>query len=93
MDECQICEDKLVSVLDKLPLCEGVWGNGGVASCILNLDTRWRWMVSFTPWLLYPRENSPGTLRIGGWMESRTGQETVAKRNKPCPYLESNPVT
>jgi len=31
-----------------------IWGNGGVALCILNLNTRWRWVVSFMSWLLYP---------------------------------------
>jgi hypothetical protein len=27
-----------------------VWGSGGVSSLILNLDTRWKWMSSFTLW-------------------------------------------
>jgi len=31
----------------------------GVVSCILNLGTRWRWMVSFTLRPLYPRGKSP----------------------------------
>jgi len=30
------------------------WGSGGIASRILKLGPRW-WMVSFTPWPLYPR--------------------------------------
>jgi len=32
------------------------WGNGGKFSRILDLSTRWRWVVSFTPRPLY----SPG---------------------------------
>jgi hypothetical protein len=28
-------------------------------STILHLSTRWRWVVSFTPLQLYPRENNP----------------------------------
>jgi hypothetical protein len=33
-------------------------GNGGITPCILNLSTRWRWMVSSTPRPLYPRRRS-----------------------------------
>jgi len=29
-------------------------GSGGIAPWILNFSTRWRSVVSFTPWLLYP---------------------------------------
>jgi len=29
------------------------WWSGGMAPCILDLSTRWRWEVSFAPWLLY----------------------------------------
>jgi hypothetical protein len=32
-----------------------VLGSGGIALCILNLGTRWRWVISFTPWPLYRR--------------------------------------
>jgi len=32
-------------------------GNGGVAPCILNLGTRWKWVVSFILWPLYPMSN------------------------------------
>jgi hypothetical protein len=31
----------------------------GTAPCILKLGTRWRWMVSFMPWSLYPWGKSP----------------------------------
>jgi len=34
---------------------EDVVGSGGIAARILDLCTRWRWVVSFTPWLLYPQ--------------------------------------
>jgi hypothetical protein len=43
------------------------WGSGGIAQRILDLDTRWRWVVSLTPRPLYPRERAPGTHWIGGW--------------------------
>jgi hypothetical protein len=32
---------------------KGIHGGRGVASCILNLGSRWRQVVSFMPWLLY----------------------------------------
>jgi len=34
-------------------------GSGGVAPHILNLCTRWNWVASFTPQLLYPGERTP----------------------------------
>jgi hypothetical protein len=40
-----------------------------------DLDTRWRWVVSFTPRPLTPRDKVPGTHWIGGWVgpQSRFG--------------------
>jgi hypothetical protein len=38
---------------------DGIWRNRGVAPLILNLDTRWRWEVSFRPRPLYPRKRIP----------------------------------
>jgi len=32
--------------------------NGSIAPCIFNLGTRGRWVVSFTPRPLYPREGA-----------------------------------
>jgi len=34
------------------------WGSGGLAPHI-NIGTRWRWVVSFMPQLLYPWGKSP----------------------------------
>jgi hypothetical protein len=36
--------------------------------------------VSFTPLPVYPRERAPGTLWIGGWVDSRTSLDAVEKR-------------
>jgi len=50
-------------------------GSGSVASNIFNPDTRWRWVVSFRPWLLYPRGKSSLYLldrRLGS--QSRSGR-------------------
>jgi hypothetical protein len=45
------------------------WGSGVIALYILDLGTRWRWMVSFTPWPLNPQGKSPWyplDRRLGG---------------------------
>jgi len=34
-------------------------GSGGIASFILNLRTRWRWVVSVMSWLLYIQGKRP----------------------------------
>jgi len=38
---------------------ETYWGNGGITPRLFNFGTRWRWVVSFKPWLLYPGRRSP----------------------------------
>jgi len=48
---------------------ETYWGNGGIASRVLDLGTRWRWVVSLTPRSLYPqgkRPRYPLDTRVGG---------------------------
>jgi len=45
------------------------WGSRGTAPLILNLGTRWRWVVSFTLRPLYPSVNCSRYLldrRLGG---------------------------
>jgi hypothetical protein len=52
------CERK--SCPGALTLClEDMWSSGGMAPSILDLGTRWRWVVCFTPRPLYPRGNRP----------------------------------
>jgi hypothetical protein len=66
----------------------GEWRYG---STILDLGTRWRWVVSFTPRPLYlPGERAPGTHWIGGWVGPKVGVDTVEKR-KISHCRESNP--
>jgi hypothetical protein len=56
----------------KLYLCfyqEDVLGSGDTVPCILNIGTRWRWVVSFTPRPIYSRGKSswyPLQWRLGG---------------------------
>jgi hypothetical protein len=35
------------------------WGSGDITPNIINLSTRWRWVVSFMPWPLYPQGRNP----------------------------------
>jgi hypothetical protein len=62
------------------PCHEGILGDGGIALCIIDLGTRWRWVVSFMPWLLYPQWQGPWYLWIGGCMGPRASLNVVVKR-------------
>jgi hypothetical protein len=74
--DCVSKEGKVVPVLNYLSTVP--WGHmreWRYSSTILKLDIRWRWVVSFTPWPIYPLEIIPGTYCIGGWMGLRAGLE------------------
>jgi hypothetical protein len=68
---------------------EDVWGNAGKAPYILKLSTRWKQVVSFTPWLLY----SSGNHYTGGWMGRKDYMDLVEKIKISFPYQESNPYS
>jgi hypothetical protein len=67
------------------------WGSGGIAPHILDLRTRWRWVVSFMLRLLYPQGMGPWYplhRRLGGphcW-PGHGGEE---KNSHPLPGLEA----
>jgi hypothetical protein len=63
-------------------------GEWGVAPRILDLGTRWRWLVSFTP-----RERAPGTHWIGGCVGPRASLDAVVKRKFSIPRRQSNTRT
>jgi hypothetical protein len=66
------------------------WESGGTASLILNLGTRWRWVVSSTPPLLYAQEKSPWYLlgrRMGG-TQSQSERGSEEKNSQPLQGLE-----
>jgi len=44
---------KVAPVLNQVPRHEDIGESGGIAPHILDLSTRWRWAVSFTPPSLY----------------------------------------
>jgi hypothetical protein len=61
------------------------WG-AKISPRILNLGTRWRWMVSFTP-----RERNPGTHWIEVWVGPRAGLDAVMKGKILSLCRNSNP--
>jgi len=67
------------------------WGSGGITLRLLDLSTRWRWVVSFMPQPLYPWGKSPDTQWTGGWVGPRAGLDAVVKRRIPSPSWDSNP--
>jgi hypothetical protein len=86
-----------VKVKVKLSLCstkhlamKTYRGSGGIAPRILDLSTRWRWVVSFTPLPLYPQGKSPWyplDRRLSG-PESRSGRGGEEKNSQPPPGIE-----
>jgi hypothetical protein len=71
---------KLFLCLTKHHAMKTYRGSGGIATRILNLGCRWRWVVSFTPWPLYLRGKSssyPLDRRLG---EPQSQSGAVAKR-------------
>jgi hypothetical protein len=68
----------LLSTGTTLPYHEDAWGLGGIAT-ILDLRTRFRRVVSFTPLAFYPREGTLGTQWVG-WMGLKACMDVVEKR-------------
>jgi hypothetical protein len=60
---------------------------------ILNLCTRWGWVVSITPRPRFtPGERTPVTHWIGGWVDHRAGLDAEARGKILCHCRGSNPV-
>jgi len=57
--------------------------SGVIAPRILDFDTIWKWLVSFTPRPFYPRVRTPCSHCTEGWVGSRVGLDEVAKRRNP----------
>jgi hypothetical protein len=65
------------------------WGSGDIATCIIDLGTRWRWVVRFTPRQLYPQGSItcyPLDRRLDG-PQGRSGRGAEDKNSQPLPGL------
>jgi hypothetical protein len=80
-------------VLNQAPRHEDVLGSGGIATRILDstLNTG-EWSAS-RPGSFIPKESTPGTYWIGGWVGTRAGLDAVVKREIPSPHRESKSRT
>jgi hypothetical protein len=74
------------------------WWSGGIAPRILDLGTRWRWVVSFTSRPLYHKGKNPWyplDRRLGG-PQSRSGRGGEEKNSQPLagikPYNPDSPA-
>jgi hypothetical protein len=76
---------KLSLCLTKHHAMKAYSGSGGTAPHILDLGTRWRWVVSFMPWLLYSQGKCPWyplDRRLGG-PQSHSGHSGREKNSQP----------
>jgi hypothetical protein len=76
---------------NQAPRHEGVLWEWRYSSTHSDLDTRWRWVVSFTPLPLYPQGKNlwyPMDRRRLGGLQSRSGRGGVEKNSKLLSGLE-----
>jgi hypothetical protein len=52
---------------EKVYLKLSLWESDCIDTRIIDIGTRWRWLVSFTPQPHYPGERASSTSWIGGW--------------------------
>jgi len=73
---------KVAPVL-RVPRHEGVLERARIAPIILYLGTRWRWIVSFTSWPLYPHGNSHWRRGRPQRRSGRGGEEKNSRSSSP----------
>jgi hypothetical protein len=81
---------KLSLCLTKHHAMKTYWGSAVIAPSILDLGTRWKWVVSFTPLPLYPQGRNPWhplNRRLGG-PRSRSGYGVEEKNSQSPPGIE-----
>jgi hypothetical protein len=72
---------KLSQCLTKHHAMKTYWGSGDIAPRILDVGTRWRWIVSFTPRPLYPQRKNPCWTR---WRR----EKFLAPAGNPTPAVQ-----
>ena len=70
------------------PYHNGILGGGRIGPLILNLGTRWRWVVNITPRLLYPGQELwyPLSIKLGYPQSVWTFQRTQNLLPNVCRY-------
>jgi hypothetical protein len=89
------CEEKIGVRCSEHHAMKAYWRSGDIAPRIIDLGTRWRWVVSFTPWPLYPQGKSPPyplDRRLSG-PQSRSGHGAEVKNSQPHRDSNSNHST
>jgi hypothetical protein len=81
---------KLSLCLTKHHTMKTYWDSRVIAQCILDSGTRLRWVVSFTPWPLYPQGKSPWYPldRRLGWPQSRSWYGGEERNSQNLPGLQ-----
>jgi hypothetical protein len=79
-----------ISCLIKNYAIKTYWGIVGIYPRILNLGTRWSWVISFTPQPLYPRGKRPRhkLIRRPGGLQNRSGRGGEEKNFLSLPGFE-----
>jgi hypothetical protein len=81
-----------VPVLYQVPRHKNLRGIGGIAPHIINFGIIWRWVVSSTPWPLYPRRKDSRcalVTRLGGEGRHQSRQERRFFYGPyPCHYTD-----
>jgi hypothetical protein len=67
-----------------------IWGNENI-SLILNLDARWRWIVTFIFRAIYPAERFYFTNCMGGGGRKNRDGLDVESRRKSLPITGTEP--
>jgi len=75
--------------LTKYHAMKTYFGNGGIATLILNLGTRWSWVISFTPRLLFLRY--PLVRRLSGPQSHSAPDGEEENISHQFPYRELKP--
>jgi len=79
-----ISKDEVVPVLlTEHHAMEAYWGGEVQLNAFFDLGSRWRRVVSFTPWPFYSQGRAPGTYCIEGWVSPRAVLDAVVKKKIP----------
>jgi hypothetical protein len=85
LNTVRACVPKVPSVLNYTPSYYDVRGNGDIDPLIVNLGTRWKEMIRYTPRLLYPCVRTLGTNWMGRLVDLRALLDTAEGKTVAAP--------